>query len=241
MTIRLISVALQEQMERLNSLAAGGGERNDAVDHCLAGIDRLSHEVKDASSYIPAYDQRTYSEACPTVIVSEATQLTIPGNQSPFREATGHPSDLQSTQEIRLQDTQKRISHLHLRRRRTRRLTASARPNRHLRHIQHKLLLRTDAARQTVSRRAKRAGSRALFTKQYSSSKRRHLRHKRRRATTVLLCSDKHSHQQPQCDQHHRTGICLARNEFWHSHEPHELHCRSQRAGAHIPILSTVP
>jgi hypothetical protein len=54
--------ALQEQMERLNSVATGGGERNDAVDHCLAGIDRLSHEVKDASSYIPAYDQRTYTE-----------------------------------------------------------------------------------------------------------------------------------------------------------------------------------
>jgi len=49
-------------MERLNGIAVGGGERNDAVDHCLAGIDRLSHEVKDASSYIPAYDQRTYSE-----------------------------------------------------------------------------------------------------------------------------------------------------------------------------------
>ncbi|KZM22582.1 uncharacterized protein EKO05_0009573 [Ascochyta rabiei] len=55
--------ALQEQMERLNSIATGAGERNDAVEHCLAGIDRLSHEVKDASAYIPAYDQRTYSEA----------------------------------------------------------------------------------------------------------------------------------------------------------------------------------
>ncbi|KAF2252645.1 TBCC-domain-containing protein [Trematosphaeria pertusa] len=55
--------ALQEQMARLDSTAYTGGERNDAVDHCLAGIDRLSHEVKDASSYIPAYDQRTYSEA----------------------------------------------------------------------------------------------------------------------------------------------------------------------------------
>ena len=60
--LKLTSAALQEQMERLNSIATGGGERNDAVDHCLAGIDRLSHEVKDASSYIPAYDQRTYSE-----------------------------------------------------------------------------------------------------------------------------------------------------------------------------------
>lgn len=50
-------------MERLDTTSYSGGERNDAVDHCLAGIDRLSHEVKDASSYIPAYDQRTYSEA----------------------------------------------------------------------------------------------------------------------------------------------------------------------------------
>ena len=54
--------ALQEQMERLGQMSVAGGERNDAMDHCLAGIDRLSHEVKDASSYIPTYDQRTYSE-----------------------------------------------------------------------------------------------------------------------------------------------------------------------------------
>ncbi|KAF2459647.1 tubulin binding cofactor C-domain-containing protein [Lineolata rhizophorae] len=55
--------ALQEEMERVGDTALAGGERNDAIDHCLAGIARLSHEVKDASSYIPAYDQRTYSEA----------------------------------------------------------------------------------------------------------------------------------------------------------------------------------
>ena len=60
--VSLTTIALQEQMERLNQMSISGGERNDAVDHCLAGIDRLSHEVKDASSYIPAYDQRTYSE-----------------------------------------------------------------------------------------------------------------------------------------------------------------------------------
>ncbi|KAF2267675.1 TBCC-domain-containing protein [Lojkania enalia] len=55
--------ALQQQMDRLNSTAYSGGERNYAVDHCLAGIERLSHEVKDASSYVPAYDQRTYADA----------------------------------------------------------------------------------------------------------------------------------------------------------------------------------
>ncbi|KAF2827245.1 tubulin-specific chaperone-like protein c [Ophiobolus disseminans] len=52
--------ALQEQIDRLNTIP--GNERNEAVDQCLAGIDRLSHEVKDASCYIPAYDQRTYSQ-----------------------------------------------------------------------------------------------------------------------------------------------------------------------------------
>ena len=54
---------LQEQMTRLEDTGTSGGERADAVDHCLAGIAKLSNEVKDASSYLPAYDQRTYSEA----------------------------------------------------------------------------------------------------------------------------------------------------------------------------------
>ena len=69
-------------MERLNSIATGGGERNDAVDHCIAGIDQLSHEVKDASSYIPAYDQRTYSEVRTPTSPHRIQQLTFSGNQS---------------------------------------------------------------------------------------------------------------------------------------------------------------
>ncbi|KAL1968231.1 hypothetical protein VTN77DRAFT_2066 [Rasamsonia byssochlamydoides] len=55
--------ALQEQMDRLADTSLVAGERSDAVDHCLAGIARLSNEVKDASSYIPTYDQRIYAEA----------------------------------------------------------------------------------------------------------------------------------------------------------------------------------
>lgn len=50
-------------MAALEDTGTSGGERSDAVDHCVAGIARLSNEVNDASSYIPAYDQRTYSEA----------------------------------------------------------------------------------------------------------------------------------------------------------------------------------
>ncbi|KAA8645991.1 hypothetical protein EYZ11_004019 [Aspergillus tanneri] len=55
--------ALQEQMDRLADTSLVGGERADATDHCLAGIARLSNEVKDAASYIPTYDQRVYAEA----------------------------------------------------------------------------------------------------------------------------------------------------------------------------------
>ncbi|KAH8595211.1 tubulin-specific chaperone-like protein c [Bisporella sp. PMI_857] len=54
---------LQEQMSQLESHSLIGGERQDAIDHCLAGISRLSNEVADASDYIPAYDQRTYGQA----------------------------------------------------------------------------------------------------------------------------------------------------------------------------------
>lgn len=37
-------------------------ERTDAIDFCLAGIANLTSSVKDASSYLPAYDQRTYGD-----------------------------------------------------------------------------------------------------------------------------------------------------------------------------------
>ena len=52
--------ALREQIRRLEDTGLIGGERNDAVEHCLAGISRFSNEVRDASSYVPAYDQRIY-------------------------------------------------------------------------------------------------------------------------------------------------------------------------------------
>ena len=66
--------ALQEQMARLADTALIGGERSDATDHCLAGIARLSSEVKDASSYLPTYDQRTYAEVASTSIPATLTE-----------------------------------------------------------------------------------------------------------------------------------------------------------------------
>lgn len=62
MALLMLMAALQQQMDRLGDTSLVGGERTDATDHCLAGIARLSNEVKDAASYIPTYDQRIYAE-----------------------------------------------------------------------------------------------------------------------------------------------------------------------------------
>ncbi|OCL04483.1 TBCC-domain-containing protein [Glonium stellatum] len=93
------ATALQEQMDRLADTALAGGERNDAIDHCLAGIARLSHEVKDASSYIPAYDQRTYGEAIKAL--SEKLQKTrsafAPRSKFSFKTRQKNPSAISLT------------------------------------------------------------------------------------------------------------------------------------------------
>lgn len=43
-------------------MSAVNGERKDCTDTILAGISRLNSEVIDAGDYIPAYDQRAYSQ-----------------------------------------------------------------------------------------------------------------------------------------------------------------------------------
>ncbi|KAL7619431.1 hypothetical protein AAE478_009970 [Parahypoxylon ruwenzoriense] len=55
--------AIQGQIDDLATLSPVGGERQDCTDTILTGISRLSNEVMDAGDYIPAYDQRTYSQA----------------------------------------------------------------------------------------------------------------------------------------------------------------------------------
>lgn len=51
-------LALKEKISQLDRAT----DRSKAVDECLAGIERLNHEVKDAASYIPAYDRRSYAD-----------------------------------------------------------------------------------------------------------------------------------------------------------------------------------
>lgn len=58
----MIPTDIQEQISLLPNPGVIA-ERQDAVEHILASISNLSQEVADASDYIPAYDQRNYTEA----------------------------------------------------------------------------------------------------------------------------------------------------------------------------------
>ncbi|KAK3376743.1 tubulin binding cofactor C-domain-containing protein [Lasiosphaeria ovina] len=81
---------LQEQISQLPTLSVAGGERQDAIEHVLAGISRLSSEVADASDYVPAYDQRTYSQTLKTLNdqFNDATAKLAPKNRFQFKPRT---------------------------------------------------------------------------------------------------------------------------------------------------------
>ena len=84
-------------MSLLESYALVGGERQDAIDHCLAGISRLSNEVTDATGFIPAYDQRTYAQASENgPLTSRVTDLRRPSKRSQRSSKKLDPSLLQN-------------------------------------------------------------------------------------------------------------------------------------------------
>lgn len=53
---------LQDQIEELKSISTVAGERQEAIDHILAGISKLQNEVADVADTTPAYDRKQYSE-----------------------------------------------------------------------------------------------------------------------------------------------------------------------------------
>ncbi|KAK1063914.1 hypothetical protein LTR12_010187 [Friedmanniomyces endolithicus] len=80
---------LTQQINDLGSRGTSGGERADAVDHCQAGIARFSDAVKDASSIIPAYDQRTYGDAIKALStkLQESKALCAPRPKFAFKSS----------------------------------------------------------------------------------------------------------------------------------------------------------
>ncbi|KAK3385004.1 tubulin binding cofactor C-domain-containing protein [Podospora didyma] len=81
------TATLQEQISQLSTFSAVGGERQDAIEHVLAGVSNLSREVSDAADYVPAYDQRTYSQTLKALNdqLNEATARLVPKTRFQFK------------------------------------------------------------------------------------------------------------------------------------------------------------
>lgn len=86
--------AAQEQIDNLASLASVGGERQDAVEAILSAISRLSHEVSDASDYVPAYDQRLYAQAVKALTdkLNETQARLAPRSRFQFKSRAAAPA-----------------------------------------------------------------------------------------------------------------------------------------------------
>ncbi|KAK1986471.1 tubulin binding cofactor C [Colletotrichum cereale] len=91
-------IILQELIDGIGSIAQVGGERQDAIDHILAGISNLSNEVADASDFVPSYDQRNYAQAVKALTdkLNETTTKLAPRSRFQFkpRGANTATSDL---------------------------------------------------------------------------------------------------------------------------------------------------
>ncbi|KAL2151360.1 hypothetical protein VTH82DRAFT_6458 [Thermothelomyces myriococcoides] len=96
---------IQEQIDQLSSFASVGPERQDAVDHILGGLSRLSKEVADATEFIPAHDLRVYSDTVKSLKdqLNEAQAKLMPKSRFQFRRrADGNDTTKPDTRRLDL-------------------------------------------------------------------------------------------------------------------------------------------
>ena len=56
-----LGIALQEHLSRLKSTELSNSAQTEIQAQCVSSVSQLSSLLRDASSHLPAYDQRTYS------------------------------------------------------------------------------------------------------------------------------------------------------------------------------------
>ncbi|KAK0721507.1 tubulin binding cofactor C-domain-containing protein [Apiosordaria backusii] len=78
---------IQEQIADLPSIAPVAGERQDATEHILTNISRLTNDVRDATHFLPAYDHRVYVDAVTALRreLDETTAKLAPKSRFQFR------------------------------------------------------------------------------------------------------------------------------------------------------------
>ncbi|EFE36987.1 tubulin-specific chaperone c, putative [Trichophyton benhamiae CBS 112371] len=97
---------VEARITKLHTTPTAGGEQASAADYCLADISRLSDEVKDASTYIPSYDQRAYASAIKALQekFADAKEAIAPRKRFAFKRSRQPTPVLNTTDEV-MQDT----------------------------------------------------------------------------------------------------------------------------------------
>ncbi|PQE32443.1 tubulin binding cofactor c protein [Rutstroemia sp. NJR-2017a WRK4] len=100
---------VQEQISQLQNFSTGG-ERLDAVEYCLASITTLSKAVASATDFIPAYDQRAYSQAIKALSenLEEARSKIAPKARFRFKNTNKNGSGISINDAVELA-VQKRL------------------------------------------------------------------------------------------------------------------------------------
>lgn len=80
---------LHELVGELSSISSVAGERQEAIDHILAGIAKLQNEVADAADFTPSYDRKQYSESIKALqeSLNETIAKVTPKSRFQFRRA----------------------------------------------------------------------------------------------------------------------------------------------------------
>lgn len=101
----MLGVEIKERINELHTISPIAGERQDAVDYVLATISRLTQDVADAASYIPAYDHRGYTASLKTLseMLKEEQAKFAPKTRFQFK-----PRTTQSTLDPK-QDTRRNV------------------------------------------------------------------------------------------------------------------------------------
>ncbi|EFR03049.1 hypothetical protein MGYG_06047 [Nannizzia gypsea CBS 118893] len=91
-----------ERISSLHTTPTVAGEQVSAADYCLADISRLSDEVKNASTYIPSYDQRVYAVAIKSLQekFADAKEAIAPRKRFAFKRSRQNTPIKNTTDEI---------------------------------------------------------------------------------------------------------------------------------------------
>lgn len=76
---------LYNEIQNLSQKSSISGEQSHAIDHCAARISTFAESIRDAASYLPAHDQKSYSEAIKALTEAlSATRSDLSGPRQKF-------------------------------------------------------------------------------------------------------------------------------------------------------------